>query len=115
MRVKRGTTHTKRRKNILSKTKGYKWGRKNLIKLAQNAETKAGAHAYRDRRVKKRTTRRVWNVKINAGARAQNVSYSKLIKQLKDAKVELDRKSLAYLAEHHPAAFATLVKEVSGK
>ncbi len=97
----------------MQRTKGYRWGRKNLIKLAQTAETKAGAHAYRDRRVKKRTARRLWNIKINAGARAHDVSYSKLIKQLKDAKIELDRKSLAYLAEHQPETFATLVKQVS--
>ncbi|MFZ6036366.1 MAG: 50S ribosomal protein L20 [Patescibacteria group bacterium] len=113
MRVKRGTSHVHHRNRILKRTKGFRWGRKRLITLAKTAETKAGAHAYRDRRVKKRNTRRVWNVQINAGTRIHNLSYSKFIKQLKDAKVELDRKSLAYLAEHQPEAFAYIVKHIS--
>ena len=68
-RVKRGTTHVKRRRKLLKAVKGFKWGRKNLIRLAKTADTKAGAHAFVDRRKKKRDRRALWQVKINAFAR----------------------------------------------
>ena len=110
MRVKRGTTHVKRRKAILKKTKGFKWGRKNLLKLAKNAATKAGAHAYRDRKVKKRTARQLWQIKINAAARQHDTTYGKFIDGLKKAKIELDRKVLADLAENNPKVFEAIVK-----
>ncbi|MDP2683580.1 MAG: 50S ribosomal protein L20 [bacterium] len=112
MRVKRGTTHVKRRKGILKKTKGFKWGRKNKIKLAQTAATKAGAHAYRDRRVKKRTSRALWQIRINAATRQHDMTYSKFIKALKDSKVELDRKVLADLAVNQPKVFEAIIKLV---
>ncbi|MBU2575582.1 50S ribosomal protein L20 [Patescibacteria group bacterium] len=111
-RVKRGTQHTKRRRNILVKAKGFKWGRKKLIKIAKTAITKAGAHAYRDRRVKKRTTRALWQLKINAAAREAGTTYSKLINALKKGKIEIDRKVLADLAEHEPKVFEKIVKDV---
>jgi len=111
-RVKRGTQHTKRRRNILVKAKGFKWGRKKLIKIAKTAITKAGAHAYRDRRVKKRTARALWQIKINAAARENNTTYGKLIDSLLKNKVELDRKILADLAENNPEVFTKVVKEV---
>ncbi len=110
MRVKRGTTHVKRRKVILKKTKGFKWGRKNLLKLAKNASTKAGAHAYRDRKVKKRTARQLWQIKINAAARQHETTYGKFMDGLKKAKIELDRKILADLAENNPKVFEAIVK-----
>ena len=110
MRVKRGTTHVKRRKAILKKTKGFKWGRKNLLKLAKNAATKAGAHAYRDRKVKKRTARQLWQIKINAAARQHETTYGKFMDGLKKAKIELDRKVLADLAENNPKVFEAIVK-----
>ncbi|OIO49644.1 MAG: 50S ribosomal protein L20 [Parcubacteria group bacterium CG_4_9_14_0_2_um_filter_41_8] len=110
-RVKRGTTHVKNRSNILRKAKGFKWGRKKLIKIAKTAVTKAGAHAYRDRRVKKRTTRALWQVKINAAARENKTSYSRLIDGLKKAKIEIDRKVLADIAENDPKVFSKIVKQ----
>ncbi len=70
-RVKRGTIHVKKRRKLLSKVKGFKWGRKNLIKLAKTAATKAGAHAYYDRKKKKGGFRRLWQIKINAAARQE--------------------------------------------
>ena len=109
-RVTRGTQHTKRRRNLLAKTKGMKWGRKSKIRLAKTASVKAGAYAYRDRRVKKRDFRKLWTIKINAGARALGTTYSKLINALKTKNIELDRKSLAYLAEHKPEAFKKVVE-----
>jgi len=111
-RVKRGTQHVKRRKNLLSKTKGMKWGRKKQVRLATTAALKAGAYAFRDRRAKKRDFRRLWTTKINAAVRPLGLTYSKFINVLKGKNVELDRKSLAFLAEHKPEVFKKVVEEV---
>ncbi len=109
-RVKRGTSHVKRRKNLLKKTKGYNWGRKKLVRLASTAVKKAGQHALRDRRKKKRTARALWQTKINAAVREHSLTYSRFIDALKKSGSELDRKVLAQLAEKHQAAFANLLK-----
>ncbi|MBT3539438.1 50S ribosomal protein L20 [Candidatus Parcubacteria bacterium] len=111
-RVKRGVQHVKRRKAVMKRVKGYEGGRKNLIKLAQTAETKAGAHAYRDRKNKKRTNRRLWQVKINAAVRALGTTYSVFIGGLKKNNIEIDRKVLSQVAEHHPKVFEKIVEEV---
>lgn len=111
-RVKRGTTHVKRRKKILAKTKGYRWGRKNLIKQAKEAVVKAGAHAYVDRKKKKRVNRGMWNIKISAFVKEKGLSYSKFINALKQAKVELDRKILADLAQNNKKIMTKVVEEV---
>ncbi len=110
-RVKRGTQHTKRRKSLLSKVKGFKWGRKSKIRLARPAMLKAGKYAYRDRRNKKREMRRLWNTKINAGARQNNTTYSRLINALKTANIALDRKILAQIAEKYPETFTKIVEK----
>ena len=86
-RVKRGTTHVKKRRRLLKSVKGYKWGRKNLIRLAKTASTKAGAHAFADRRKKKSDFRSLWQIKINAFARQEGLSYSKLAHKLKQNKL----------------------------
>jgi large subunit ribosomal protein L20 len=112
MRVKRGVSHLKRRKNLLKQTKGFRWGRKSKIKLARVAVLKAGVHAYRGRKEKKREFRKLWNIKINAAARQHGLSYSKFMFALKKAKIGLDRKSLAHLAEFDPKAFEEIVKTV---
>lgn len=112
-RVKRGKTHVKKRRKLIKQVKGYKGGRKKLIKQAKTASTKAGAFAYRDRKTRKRIARRVWQIKINAAARENNLSYSKLINLLKENKVEIDRKILADLAEKDPKTFAKIIKEIS--
>lgn len=111
-RVKRAKIHLKKRKNLLKRVKGYRWGRKRLIKLAKVAALKAGVYAYRDRRRKKREARRLWQIKINAACRTLGLTYSKFIHQLKKAKIELDRKILALLAEKYPEIFKKIVKEV---
>lgn len=111
-RVKRGTTHLAKRKKLLKKAKGFKAGRKKTIKLAKTAVIKAGAHAFRDRRLKKRTNRALWQIKINAGVRQYGLSYSKFIHLLKINKIELDRKVLSDLAANHPKVFEAIVKEV---
>ncbi len=112
-RVKRGTTHVKKRRKLLKDVKGYKWGRKNLIKLAKTAQTKAGAHAYIDRRKKKRTMRSLWQIKINAFVREHDLSYSNFIHLLKINKVEIDRKILADLAVNNKKVFSALISKVS--
>ena len=111
-RVKRGTTHVKKRRKLLKQVKGYKWGRKNLIRLAKTAATKAGAHAYVDRKKKKRTNRGLWQIKINAFVREYGLSYSKFINLLKKNKIELDRKVLADLAVNNKKVLAGIVEEV---
>ncbi len=108
-RVKRGTTHVKRRKKLLKKVKGFKWGRKNLIRLATTAATKAGAHAFVERRKKKKNMRSLWNIKISAFVKEHGLSYSKFIGLLKKEKIELDRKVLADLAENNKKVLANIV------
>src|SRR3989339_307988 len=110
-RVKRGTHHVKHRRNILRAAKGFKWGRKSKIKLAKTAVTKAGVYAYRDRRNKKREIKKTWQIKINAASRENSISYSKLMGALRKKSIELDKKILANLAEHHPAVFAKVAEE----
>ncbi len=114
-RVKRGTTHVKKRKKLLAKTKGYKWGRKNRIRLATTAVLKAGVSAYRDRKAKKRTRRALWQIKISAFVKERGLSYSKFIGLLKAGKVEVDRKILADLAVNHPAALDAILAAVQPK
>lgn len=103
-------SHLKRRRRLLKRVKGYEAGRKNLLKLAKTATLKAGAHAYRDRRVKKRTMRGLWNVRVNAAIRPYGMSYSQFIFALKKKGIALNRKMLSELAARHPEAFAAVVK-----
>lgn len=111
-RVKRGQLHAKKRKSLLKRVKGFGAGRKNLIKLAKTADTRAGAHAYKDRRVKKRNTRRLFQIRINAATRALGMSYSKFMGALKQNEIGLDRKVLSELAAKQPEIFEKIVKEV---
>lgn len=111
-RVKRGKQHLKHRNYILKRVKGFEGGRKNLIKLAKVAALKAGAYAYRDRRVKKRTARQVWSIRINAAVRPLGTTYSRFISDLKHHSVRLDRKILSTLAANHPSLFAKVVEMV---
>ena len=96
----------------MKRVKGFEAGRKNLIKLAKTADTKAGAHAYRDRKVKKRTMRGLWQVRINAAVRLFDMSYSKFIGALKVKQVKLDRKVLSQIADKEPKVFAKIVEFV---
>lgn len=110
MRVKRGTTTHKKHQKIRALTKGYTRGNRSSIKRGKQAITKALTNAYRDRRNRKRTFRQLWNARINAAARENGTTYSRLIAGLKAANVTLDRKVLAELAVNEPAAFAAVVK-----
>lgn len=95
----------------MAKVKGYMWGRKNRIRLAKTAVLKAGVHAYRDRKNKKRTNRGLWQIKIGAFARAHQLSYSRLMDQLKKANVGLDRKILADLAVNHKTVLTKIIEQ----
>lgn len=111
-RVKRGKTHVAKRKRLLKKVKGYRWGRRNTMRGAKTAVLKAGVHAYRDRKKKKRVNRGLWQIQINAACREQGLTYSKFINLLKTNKIELDRKVLAQLAQDQPKVFAKIVSQV---
>jgi len=111
-RVKRGMTHVKKRRKLLKAVKGYKWGRKNLIKVAKTARTKAGAHSYVDRRKKKRVMRGLWQIKINAFVREHGLSYSRFINLLKINKIEVDRKILAELAVSNKETLIALINKI---
>lgn len=111
-RVKRGKISLKRRRYILKHTKGYRFGRKSKERLAREALLHAGAHAFRNRRRKKREFRRLWQIKINAASRMQGISYSKFINKLKKSNVGLDRKILAELAEKYPETFSKILEKI---
>jgi large subunit ribosomal protein L20 len=111
-RVKRGTQVRKRHKKLLRLTKGYKLGRNNLFRQAKQAVLKAGQFAYRDRRNKKRDFRRLWIVQLNAAARQHGLSYSKFIRGLDQAEIDLNHKVLANLSINAPAEFEKIVAKV---
>src|SRR5436190_6887693 len=110
-RVKRGVTARARHKKILKAAKGYRGARSRVIRAAKQAVTKAGQYAYRDRKQKKRDFRALWIVRINAGARENGLSYSRLIAGLAKAEIAVDRKVLADLAVTDKATFAQLVEK----
>ena len=111
-RVKRGVMHVKKRKKLRKLAKGFKWNRKNTIRTGAIAVVKAGAHAFVDRRKKKRTARALWQIKIGIAAKELGLSYSKFIGALKAAKIDLDRKILADLAENNKEIFTKIVAAV---
>lgn len=111
-RVKRGVMAHKRRKKIIKQAKGFKWGRKSKYKLAKDALKHAWTFAYRDRKTKKRNFRRLWNIKINAASREKEITYSQFINKLKIAKIEINRKILAYLAEEKPEIFEKIIEKI---
>lgn len=108
-RVKRSVVARQRTKRLLKLTKGFRDNRKNTVKMAKQAMMKSGIHAYRDRRLKKRTFRRVWVTRINVAARANGVMYSRLIRALDDKNIMIDRKILADIAVRAPRVFAAIV------
>lgn len=112
-RAKNNVASKKRHKKILKSAKGYRLSRGNLYRTAKDQVEKGLQYAYRDRRQKKRLFRALWITRINAACRLNDISYSKFIHALKEKNVDLDRKTLAYLAMHEPQAFETLVKQVT--
>ena len=110
-RVKRGVIAHRRHTTNLKKAKGYYNARRKVFRVAKQAVIKAGQYAYIGRRLKKRQYRALWIQRLNAAAREHGLSYSRLINGLNKAGVTIDRKALADLAVHEPAAFAAVVAQ----
>ena len=110
-RVKRGVTAHRRHKKILKQAKGYYGARSRIFRVAKQAVIKAGQYAYRDRRQRKRQFRTLWIARINAAARENGMSYSRMIDGLNKANVEVDRKVLADLAVYDAAGFSALAEK----
>ena len=108
-RVKRSVTARKKRRKVLEQASGYRATKNSSYKRAKEQVQRSGQYAYRDRRVRKREFRKLWIVRINAGARENGISYNQFIHGLQLAEVELDRKILAEIAISDPQHFAALV------
>jgi large subunit ribosomal protein L20 len=114
MRVTNAPASRKRRKKMLQRASGYRMRRSKLYRYAKDAVYHGLVYSFRDRKTKKRNYRMLWQVRINAAARAAGITYSRFIEGLKAAKCELDRKALADLAATDSAAFGELVKLAQG-
>jgi len=114
-RIKRGVTARKKRRKILKMAKGFFGARSRLLRTATEAVNKALSYAYRDRRGRKREFRRLWIARINAAARLNNITYSRLIDGMKKADIVLDRKILADMAVNDPQGFAKVVSLAKGE
>ncbi|WP_404453469.1 50S ribosomal protein L20 [Virgibacillus necropolis] len=110
-RVKGGTVTRRRRKRVLKLAKGYYGSKRTLFKTAKQQVMKSGQYAYRDRRQKKRDFRKLWITRINAAARMNDISYSKLMHGLKVAGIDVNRKMLSDLAINDEKAFGQLVEK----
>ena len=111
-RVKRGVVAGRRHKKVLGKAKGYYNARRKVFRTAKQAVIKAGQYAYKGRKIKKRDYRALWIQRLNAAARAYGLSYSRLIQGMKLLGLVIDRKALADLAVHEPAAFGAIVEQI---
>lgn len=111
-RVKRGVAASKRRKNVIGDAKGYRWKRKSHYATAKQAVIKAGSYAYRDRRTKKRTMRRLWITRLNIALRASGLKYSQFINTLAGKKIEVDRKVLSEMAVENPDVFQKFIESL---
>jgi large subunit ribosomal protein L20 len=111
-RAKGGFKTRRRRKRMLEKAKGYYSSKSRLYRIATEAVDKALSYAYKDRKVKKREFRALWNIRINAAVRAFGLTYSQFISRLKKANIALNRKALADMAYNDPTAFSQLVEKV---
>jgi len=109
VRVKRGTTSLKTRRNVLKRVKGYNFGRSKKERQAREAIAHAGNHAFAHRRDKKNVFRRLWNVRINAALRPLGLSYSRFIDTLNKKNIALDRKVLSQIAQESPETFSRIV------
>ena len=110
-RTKRGVVSRAKHNKVLKLVKGQRGRRKNTIRIARQAMEKAMQYAYRDRRNKKREFKSLWIQRINAGVRAEGLTYSKFINGLSKSGIKLDRKILAEIAYDNPEAFKTIVKK----
>jgi large subunit ribosomal protein L20 len=113
-RVKRSVHAKKKRREVLKQAKGYTGTRRKRYRAAKEQVMHSGNYAFRDRRDRKAQFRRLWIARINAGCRANGISYSRFVNGLKVAGVDIDRKILADLAVHDPKAFSALVVQAKG-
>jgi len=114
-RVKKSVKTRKRRKKVLDAAKGYRGSRSRLYRIAADTVDRARKFSYRDRKAKKRTFRSLWITRINAAARAHDLTYGRLISGLNKAQVEIDRKILAEMAYSDPSGFAKIVEIAKGQ
>ncbi len=112
MRTTKGAARTKAKRKLFKRAKGYRGGRRNMLRTVKETLVRAGVFAFRDRRVKKRTYRRLWITRINAACRQRGLRYSQFINGLHKAEIELDRKSLSEIAICDPAGFDLIVESV---
>lgn len=111
-RVKRGTIKNKRRKNILAKTKGFRFGRSTKVAQAKDALKHSGNYSFAHRKDKKADARAIWTTRINAAVRPLGVSYSRFIDGLKKKNIMIDRKILSDMAQNNPETFQRVVKSI---
>ena len=109
MRTRKGADRNRAKNRLFRRAKGYRGGRKNLLRTVKETLLRAEAFAYRDRRVRRREFRKLWIIRINAAVRRHGLRYSEFIHGLNRAKIELDRKMLAEMAVHDPEAFDQIV------
>ena len=112
MRTTKGSARNRAKRRLFKRTKGYRGGRRNLLRTAKETLVRAGAAAYRDRRRKKREFRRLWIIRINAAVRERGLRYSEFVYGMKQAGIELDRKTLAEMAVNDAPAFDAVVDAV---
>lgn len=110
MRTTKGAARTKAKRKLFKRAKGYRGGRGRLLRTVKETLIRAGVFAFRDRRVKKRTYRRLWITRINAACRLRGINYSQFINGLVKANIELNRKSLSEIAITDPAGFDAIVE-----
>lgn len=110
MRTTKGSARTKAKRKLFKRAKGYRGGRGRLLRTVKETLIRAGVFAFRDRRVKKRTFRRLWITRINAACRSRGINYSQFINGLSKANIELNRKSLSEIAITDPAGFDQIVE-----
>ncbi|MFH1575484.1 MAG: 50S ribosomal protein L20 [Candidatus Nealsonbacteria bacterium] len=111
VRIKKGVTARKHRKHLLKYAKGFRWGRKSKFRAAKDALLHAREYAYRDRKVRKRDKRGLWQIQINAACREQGLNYSKFAFGLRKNKIALDRKILAKLSQDKPDIFKKVLEK----
>ena len=110
MRTSKGAARTQAKKRLFKRAKGFRGGRRNMLRTIKENLVRAGAFAYRDRKVRKRQFRRLWIIRINAACRARGMRYSQLINGLNKSNVKLDRKSLSEIAIYDPKGFDKIVE-----
>lgn len=112
MRTTKGAARNRAKKRLFKRAKGFRGGRGNMLRSVKETLIRSGVYAYRDRKNRKRSFRRLWIVRVNAACRQRDIRYSEFIAGLRAANIELDRKSLAEIAVNDPAGFDAIVAAV---